>query len=402
MKAWQNSHERSAMKLKLLTARDVVTKPEGFHADGGNLFLRVRGDSRVWIFRYKTAGKQKSIGLGATHSRPLAEARDLATQLRNAILNGKNPSSEFKKIIKPTPATMTFKEYALALIASKQPLWRNKKHAQQWLNTLTQYAFPSIEHKSPIDITLEDIKAILVPIWQTKTETASRLRMRIEAVLDYAIVHEQSDRRNPARWKNNLSVILPSPLKIKKAVHLPAAAYQDVPRIMAALREQDSLSAYCLRFLILTAARSGEARGALWNEIDVDQKIWRISADRMKAKREHVVPLCDEAITIIQKMSEWRMQQAERVFQGPRGGLLSDVAINKSLHSVAPTVTVHGFRSSFRIWGAETTSTPSAVLELALAHVNQNKVEAAYQRSDLFERRRELMHLWGNYCGYSK
>lgn len=390
------------MKLKLLTARDVATKPEGFHADGGNLFLRVRGDSRVWIFRYKTAGKQKSIGLGATHSRPLAEARDLATQLRNAIVNGKDPSSEYKKMIHPTPTTVTFKAYALALIAAKQPSWRNKKHAQQWLNTLTQYAFPYVGNKSLSSITLEDIKAILLPIWQTKTETASRLRMRIEAVLDYAIVHEQSDRRNPARWKNNLSMILPSPRKIKKAIHLAAAAYQDVPRIMAELRNKDSLSAHCLRFLILTAARSGEARGALWSEIDLAQKVWRISSERMKAKREHAVPLCDEAIAIIQKVTEWKTQHAERVFQGSRGGLLSDVAINKLLHSIAPTVTVHGFRSSFRIWGAETTSTPSAVLELALAHVNQNKVEAAYQRSDLFEHRRELMRLWGDYCDDSK
>ena len=168
---------------------------------------------------------------------------------------------------------------------------------------------------------------------------------------------------------------------------------------MSALRNKDFLSAYCLRFTILTAARSGEARGALWSEINLRTKVWTIPASRMKAEREHRVPLCDEAMEILTKMQQWRIDDAERVFTGTRGGLLSDVAVNKTLHSIAPNVTVHGFRSSFRQWGAETTSFPSAVLELALAHVNKDKVEEAYQRSDLFERRGELMSSWGSYCG---
>jgi len=170
---------------------------------------------------------------------------------------------------------------------------------------------------------------------------------------------------------------------------------------MAALRKKDYLSAYCLRFIILTATRSGEARGALWNEINLNKKVWVIPDNRMKAEREHRVPLCDESIKILTKMQQWRIEDAERVFQGTRGGLLSDVTVNNTLHAIAPKVTVHGFRSSFREWGAETTSFPSAVLELALAHVNKDKVEEAYQRSDLFERRIELMSAWGKYCANS-
>ncbi len=222
--------------------------------------------------------------------------------------------------------------------------------------------------------------------------------MRMEAVLDYAAVIENSDRRNPARWKGTLDKLFPAPRKVTKKVHFASAPYTDVPRIMSELRNKNSLAAYCLRFTILTAARSMEARAAFWNEIDLKNKVWKIPAARMKAGREHVVPLCDEAVDILVRMRELQSEKTQLVFQGERGGVLSDVTINKTLHSIASNCTVHGFRSSFRIWGAEMTSTPSAVLELALAHVNQNKTEAAYQRSDLFERRRVLMDAWGLFC----
>ena len=205
------------------------------------------------------------------------------------------------------------------------------------------------------------MKAILLPIWATKTETANRLRQRIEAVLDYAAVHDDSDRRNPARWKGNLDKILPAARKVTKRTHFAAAPYTDVPRIMSALRNKDFLSAYCLRFTILTAARSGEARGAMWNEIDMGDKVWIIPAHRMKAEREHRVPLCSEVMDILIKMQQWQLDGNEYVFPGIRGGLLSDVAVNKTLHAVESNVTVHGFRSSFRQWGAETTSFPGAV-----------------------------------------
>jgi integrase len=395
-------------KIKLLTTRQINTLPEGFHADGGNLYLRVRDSgSRSWVFRYKRREKRDDkvldkvteIGLGSVASRTLSEAREIAGKMRSAMINGIDPIKLVR--VKRDGTVMTFKDCALALIETKRSGWRNTRHAQQWGNTLEQYAYSSIGDKIPADITLADIKAILLPIWATKTQTATRLRQRIEAVLDYAAVHDGSDRRNPARWKGNLDKILPAAGKVTKRIHYAAAPYTDVSRIMEALRKKDSLSAYCLRFIILTAARTGEARGALWSEINLNEKVWIIPANRMKAEREHRVPLCDEAIKILAKMQQWRTDDAEHVFPSMRSGLLADVTVNRTLHAIAPNVTVHGFRSSFREWGAETTIFPSAVLELALAHVNSNQVEAAYQRSDLFERRIELMSAWGKYCANS-
>jgi len=386
-------------KIKLLTAREVNTLPVGFHKDGGNLYLKVRDTgSRAWVFRYKLAGKAIEIGLSSVANRSLVQARELAGRMRTALTNGIDPATLVR--VKRDTTAMTFADYAAELIENKKPSWRNAKHAAQWTATLETYAYPSIGGKLPADVSLADVKAILLPMWATKTETATRLRQRIEAVIDFAAVHEGAHGRyNPARWKANLDMVLPAASKVTKRVHHAAADYAVVPGILSALRDKDFLSAYCLRFTILTAARSGEARGALWNEIDFAAKTWTIPAARMKAGVLQRVPLCDEAVQVLTKMREWRMGDSERVFMGERGGLLSDVAINKTLHSIAPDVTVHGFRSSFRMWGAETTACPSAVLEAALAHVNPNEVEASYQRSDLFERRRELMQAWGNYCG---
>ena len=388
-----------AKKIGILAARQVDTLGAGFHSDGGNLYLRVKDTgARSWVFRYKLAGKVRELGIGSKDDRSLAGARKLAGEMRTALADGKDPVCELKQRFELT--AMTFEDYAAELIETKRSEWRNAKHAAQWTATLKTYAHPSIGGKLPADVSLADVKAILLPIWATKTETATRLRARIEAVLDYAVVTEKAHGRyNPATWKGNLIHTLPNPKKVSKRVHHAAAPYADVPSILSALRDKDFLSAYCLRFTILTAARSGEARGALWNEIDMAAKTWTIPAARMKANVLQRVPLCDEAMEVLTKMREWRMGDSERVFMGGRGGLLSDVAINKTLHSIAPDVTVHGFRSSFRMWGAETTAYPSAVLEAALAHLNPNEVEASYQRSDLFERRRKLMQAWGNYCG---
>ena len=376
------------------------TLPAGFHSDGGNLYLRVRdGGSRAWVFRYAMAGKAVEIGLGPLADRSLTQARELAGLMRNALAGGNDPAA-LVRVKQRDGAATTFREYALELIAAKRSGWRNAKHAAQWPSTLETYAYPVIGDKLPADVSLADVKAILLPIWATKTETATRLRQRIEAVLDYAAVHDDDQSRsNPARWKGVLDKVLPPARKVTKRRHHAAAPYADVPRIMAALRDRNFMSAYCLRFTILTAARSGEARGALWAEIDQEARVWAIPANRMKADNPHRVPLCDEAVAILTLMQQSRQGGCALVFPSPRGGLLSDVALNKGLHIVAPDVTVHGMRSSFRDWGAERTSFPSAVLELALAHVNRDKVEAAYQRSDLFERRRELMNAWGNYCG---
>ncbi|MHB1246181.1 MAG: tyrosine-type recombinase/integrase [Sulfuriferula sp.] len=382
--------------IKILSARQIDTLPDGFHADGGNLYLKVKGNARSWVFRYKQDGKVREIGMGATHTRTLADAREKAALMRQAVADGTDPAHVIR--VKPDAEAMTFKARALALIEAKRPGWRNVKHAKQWVTTLEQYAYPVIGHKLPADVSLADVKAILLPIWATKTETATRLRQRIEAVLDYAAVHEDSDRRNPARWRGHLDKVLPAANKVRTRVHFPAAPYLDVPRIMSALRDKTFVSAYCLRFTILTAARSGETRGALWSEIDLDAKVWTIPASRMKAGKEHRVPLCAEAVEILNTMQPWKQPVNDRIFPGERGGLLSDVALNKTLRTVADGVTVHGFRSSFRDWGAEQTSIPRAVMEAALAHSNQDKTEAAYMRSDLFERRVELMNAWGRYC----
>lgn len=385
-------------KIKILTARQIDTLQTGFHSDGGNLYLRVRDTGgRSWVFRYVLAGKAIELGLGPVDARSLVQARALAGQMRTALSDGKDPATLVK--LKRDSAAMTFKDYAEALIESKRHGWRNTKHAGQWAATLKEYAYKTIGDKLPADITIADVKAILTPIWADKTETASRVRGRVESVLDYAAVSENAQsRNNPARWKGVLDKLLPAARKVTAVVHHAAADYSSVPAIMSALRAKDFLTAYCLRFAILTAARSGEARGALWADIDTEARTWTIPANRMKANREHRVPLCDEALEILAKMQEWRQGDAESVFPGARGGLLSDVAINKTLHTIAPKVTAHGFRSAFRDWGAETTAFPSAALELALAHANKDKVEAAYMRSDLFERRVELMTAWGRYC----
>lgn len=390
-------------QFKILKASQVESLGAGIYNDGGNLILRVRKTgARSWIFRCKSHGKVIERGIGPASSskggaRSLAQARDIAAKMRSALAEGKDPAT----ILSPTrtTGTPTFKAFALELIEAKRSGWRNAKHVQQWENTLEEYAYPTLGGKNPADVTLADVKAILQPMWATKTETATRLRQRIEAVLDYAAVCEEAHGRyNPARWRGNLDKLLPSPRKVTPRVHHAAAPYASVPDIMKELRSVEAMSAYCLRFSILTAARSGEVRGAVWDEFNIEARTWTVPAARMKAGRVHRVPLCDEAIIILKKMAEWRRGDEPRVFPGASGGILSDVAINKTLHAIAPGVTAHGFRSSFREWGAETTAFPSAALELALAHVNKDKVEEAYQRSDLFGRRIELMETWGRFC----
>lgn len=388
-----------AKNLHLLSARKVETVGVGFHSDGGNLYLRVRdSNSRAWVFRFKVAGNVREIGLGATHTRSLSEAREVAEQMRKAVAAGTDPAAVIRKD-EPLAPGKTFEQCALEMIEARRAGWKNAKHAQQWANTLRDYAFQTIGSKLPADVSLADVKAILLPMWATKTETAQRVRGRIEAVLDYAAVHDLCDgTRNPARWKGTLDKVLPSPRKVAAREHHASAPYADVPRIMAALSDKSHVSAQVLKFSILTAARSGEARGATWAEIDLDTATWTIPAARMKAARPHRVPLSTEAMQIIAAMASLRRHGVDLVFPGARDGLLSDVAVNKTLHGIAPDVTAHGFRSSFRVWCEEQTSYPRSVTEAALAHVNADKTEAAYQRSDLFERRKELMQAWANFA----
>ncbi|MCX7814273.1 MAG: tyrosine-type recombinase/integrase [Tepidimonas ignava] len=384
-----------------LTARHVDTLGDGSHADGGNLYLRVRGASRAWVFRFKRDGQVRELGLGPTSARPLKEARELAAQLRNALLNGQDPAERLATLTGRNAAESTiptFQEAAQAMIQAKQAGWRNPKHAQQWANTLRDYALPVIGHLRPADVTLAHVKAILQPIWADKTETATRVRQRIEAVLDYCAVHGWRTGENPARWRGTLDKVLPPPAKLKNAQHFAAAGADDVPAIMAELAKQEGVAALVLRFTILTAARSGEARGAMWGEIDLEARLWTVPAERMKAGRPHRVPLSDEAIEVLKVAAGIRRKTVDLVFPSPRDRVLTDVGVSKVLKSLRPGLTVHGFRSTFRDWAAERTRYPARVAELCLAHQNKDKVEAAYQRSDLLEQRRQLMAEWGRWC----
>lgn len=383
------------MQINRLTARQVSTLKEGFHSDGQSLYLRVRSNgSRAWVFRFTQSDRTQEIGLGPTHSRSLAEARRLSADMRAFRAQGLDPRLAIQTE-DPDDAKETFKRCAEALIASKATGWRNKKHAQQWQNTLRDYAFPVIGRLHPSDVTLSHIKTILNPIWADKTETANRVRQRIEAVLDWACVHKLRSSDNPARWKGVLDKIYPAPNQISQVRHHPACPYNEAPGVIAQLRQSSNLSSRCLRLLILTATRSGEARGAKWQEFDLEKKTWLIPGERTKAKREHLIPLSKEALELVKSLP--LIDNQSFLFPNSRGGCLSDVGLSKALHVIMDDVTVHGFRSSFRQWAAEQTSFPESVCELALAHVNSNRTEAAYQRSDLFERRRELMEAW---CGY--
>jgi integrase len=381
-----------------LSARFVSSAPPGTHSDGGNLYLRVRpSGSRSWVYRFRVDGKVRELGLGPTHARSLADARTLAAAMRSAVLNGRDPAQVLARSSGDGDKPKTFADCAAELIEAKRPGWRNAKHAQQWQNTLRDHVLPVIGDKLPADIGIAHVKAILLPLWATKTETATRVRQRIEAVIDYASVHGLCDGPNPARWKGCLDKVLPPPRKVTRVEHHAAAPYAEVPRIMAELARKDHVSALALRFIILTACRSGEARAATWAEIDLPASVWTVPSTRMKAGREHRVPLSDAAMTVLAQAQALRRVSTDLIFPGARDGVLSDVATNKTLHAIAPGVTVHGFRSSFRVWCEEQTSFPSSVTEAALAHVNRDRVEAAYQRSDLFDRRRELMQAWSDF-----
>jgi integrase len=361
-------------RINLLKPRQVATLPIGFHSDGSNLYLRVTGpDRRAWIFRYMSGGKVRQVGLGSTVERSISEARDLADRMRRALANGDDPANI---LTRRDPEKMTFRVYAEELIDAKKPHFKNAKHAAQWPSTLKRYAYATIGDKRVGAIALADIEAILRPIWSRKTETAARLRARIEAVIDYGYIAEGIDRRNPAAFKGNLEHRgFGARRKISPVVNHPAAPYANIPAIMNELRCLNTSTALCLRFIILTWTRSSEARGARWEEFDDLARLWSIPAARMKAHRQHDVPLSTEACEIIATMRKRTAGQGF-VFPGASGGVLSDVGLNKVLHHL-PTVrvldveaqrkvglttgrkakgaTVHGMRSSLN-WPSRTST----------------------------------------------
>ena len=295
----------------------------------------------------------------------------------------------------------TFKAVALDYVESKRAGWKNLKHAEQWVNTLTTYAFPHIGAMPVSEVNVAEVMAVLKPIWNTKTETASRVRSRLELILDAAQAGKLRQGENPARWRGHLEHLLPAPRKVTPVKNHPAVPYKEMPAFMQKLRLHDGTSALCLEFAILTATRSGEALQAAWSEIDVAAATWTIPKERMKAAREHRVPLTKAALAVLAKAEERR--EGLFVFPGVRSGRpMTDMALTMLLRGIRTGVTVHGFRSSFRDWVADATEYPNELAEMALAHSISSKTEAAYRRGDMLDRRRKMMADWMNFIGADK
>jgi integrase len=388
------------MAIEKLKPLDLQRLGPGLHPDGGGLYLQVApGGSRSWLYRYSLHGKEHRIGLGGLSAVPLKLARQLAAQARQLRATGINPLVQKRErrnshLVEQAKA-ITFEEVAEKYVAAHEASWRNPKHRQQWRNTLETYVYPVIGDLPVQDVDTPLVLKVLEPIWQDKTDTASRVRGRIEAVLNYAKSRQYRSGDNPAAWRGHLDNLLPRPNKIAPHQHHAALPYAVIGELMADLRGRDSTSARCLEFLILTAARTGEVIGATWDEIDLAKKVWIVPAGRMKSNREHRVPLSDRAITILHAMQQRR--ENDFVFPGRSGGL-SNMSLMAMLRTLGRSVTAHGMRSTFRDWAAEQTNFPREVAEQALAHVIGDKVEAAYRRGDLFEKRHRLMEAWSEFC----
>lgn len=410
---------KKAKELKDIQVRRL-TEP-GRHPVGGtppglNLNITDTG-ARSWIFRVTVGRNRRHIGLGPYPEVSLAEARQMALQMKRSIASGADPVEDRKAQREALAAEArkrtTFEEAFHRFYQEKvQGELKNAKHIKQWKSTLSTYAFPTIGTRSVADITVEDILSVLRPIWLEKNETASRIRQRLEAVLDWAKVMKLREGENPARWKGNLQQLLPSPGKVQKENKSPAVALDQISTWFAEVRSRDGTAARALELLTLTACRSGEVRGARWDEIDFQSGIWTIPADRMKASREHRVPLSKPAIDLLDALP--RMADCDLVFPSARNGMMSDMSISAVMRRIQageekagksgfidqrtkrPAVP-HGLRSSFRDWAAERTDYPREMAELALAHSVGNAVEQAYRRSDMLERRREMMEEWAGF-----
>ncbi len=390
---------------KELSALEVgrLTKP-GYHFVGGvpGLALQVVATgARTWILRARVGGKRRDIGLGGYPAVTLAGAREAAREKRSKIQEGMDPVEDGRirrsALAAERARAMTFRECATAFISTKQAEWANAKHAAQWTATIATYAEPTIGNVLVKDIETSHIIRVLEPIWNVKTETASRLRGRIESVLDWATVSGYRKGDNPARWRGHLDKLLASPKKIQRVEHHAAVPFAEMSSFMQALRKASGVGARALEFAILTAARSGEVRGAVWSEIDLKNSLWTIPAQRMKAKREHRVPLTREVIQLLKKLPQGL--PADLVFTTETQKQLSDATLTAVLKRMGRDETAHGFRSTFRDWASECTNYSREVCEMALAHTIGDAVEAAYRRGDLFEKRIALMRDWAAFCG---
>lgn len=393
-----------------LTPLTVKNAKPGRHADGGGLHLLVKeSGARSWVYRFMLNGRSRDVGLGAAagpDAVSLADARDKAASLRLKVKAGIDPIEERDReaaqalaaVQAAKVAGITFKAAAEAYIAANEDGWRNPKHRQQWTSTLATYVYPVIGDLPVAEVDTPHVLSILEPIWKTKAETASRIRGRIETILDSAKARGYRKGENPARWRGHIALILPPRTKLARGHH-KAMPYDAIPEFMDRLRTREAMAALALEFTILTAARTGEVIGADWSEVDLERAVWTVPAERMKAGRPHRVPLSPRAVEILEAVqpldSRW-------LFPSDRGGTLSGMAMSMLLRRMKIDSTVHGFRSAFRDWSAESTGYAHEVCEMALAHVIGNKAEAAYRRGDLFEKRRRLMDDWASYCAAPK
>ncbi len=383
-----------ARTINRLTARRVLSLSEpGYHADGAGLYLQVSpSGAKSWIFRFTLRGRPREMGLGPLSLIGLADARERRDTCRRHLLDGRDPI-EVRKEERVTAITDTFGECASAYVEAHSASWKNAKHKAQWTATLDTHA-ASLKSRQVSSISTDHVLEVLEPIWREKTETATRVRQRIEAVLDWATARRMRVGENPARWRGHLDKLLPPPTRLKKVEHRRALPYVEAAAFMQELRARSSLSARALELMVLTATRPNEACGARWAEVDVDAAVWTIPPSRMKSSREHRVPLSPAAVEMLTGMA----RQSEFIFPGVDEHIgLTTAAPLKVLQEMRPGLHQHGFRSSFRDWAADCTNYPREVAEQALAHVLRDKVEAAYRRTDLFVKRRAMMNDWADF-----
>jgi integrase len=386
---------------KYPSAKEVarLTAP-GRYSVGHGVYLQIsQWSTRAWLFRYVRDGKARHMGLGSAEYVTLAEARAKGFEARRQLIAGVDPLEAKRGAAldraKAAIKTKTFQECAEAYIKAHEAGWRNGQSARQWHQTLRDYVYPKLGTMPVASIDTVAVLATLEPIWTRMPETASRVRGRIESILDWARVRGFRDSENPARWRGHLDSLLPARSRVRRVEHLRALPYTEVPNLMTGLRQHEGVLARALEFLVLTAARSGEVLGVKWSEIDIEKHLWTVPGNRMKGGREHRVPLSDCVVEILKQLPRLN----EYTFPGPyTGAVMSGHNLRRVLERLGCAATVHGFRSAFRDWAAEQTNYPNHVVEQALAHTIANGVEAAYRRSDLFEKRRALMQDWADYC----
>jgi integrase len=396
---------KKASELSSLAVRNL--KRPGHYSVGGvaGLALQITNSgARSWVLRVCVGSRRRDMGLGGFPDVGLAEARDKARAARALVEQGTDPIMQRQQarsaLAAQQAAQKTFEQSAIAFIDAKSAQWSNAKHVAQWTNTLKTYAFPVMGKLLVRDVALPHVLQVLEPLWPTKTETATRVRARIEAILDWATVHRHREGPNPARWRGHLDKILPTPGKVAPVQHHPALPIDSVPAFMKALRSQSGTAPRVLEFAILTAARSGEVRGANWSEVDLHAAEWIVPAERMKAGREHRVALSAAAVQLLKSVS--RADSVDLIFPSPKGKALSDMALLAVMRRMKVNAVPHGFRSTFKDWASERTTYPAEPVEMALAHKVPDKVEAAYRRGDLLEKRRRLMEEWGKFCASNK